>query len=88
VVLLRMFFPLNPCFVLWTSRSHKFPVGGKEEKILIYNEKELNKPVGILYAPLAFYRRGNDCRAVPSPSGVSGRGNFPFIVRMGVSPAV
>ncbi|GKN16262.1 hypothetical protein NUKP82_09260 [Klebsiella variicola] len=46
--------------------------------------------MGILYAPLAFYRRGNDCRAVPSPSGerVRGRGNFPFIVRMGVSPAV
>ncbi|HBX2031803.1 TPA: hypothetical protein MHR80_04385 [Klebsiella variicola] len=87
---MRMFFPLNPCFVLWTSRSHKFPVGGKEEKILIYNEKELNKHVGILYAPLAFYRRGNDCRAVPSPSGERGRGrgNFPFIVRMGVSPVV
>ncbi|PJX44296.1 hypothetical protein CWM54_14075 [Klebsiella sp. D-Nf1] len=60
---------MNPCFVLWTSRSHKFPVGGKEEKILIYNEKELNKHVGILYAALAFYRRGNDCRAALSPSG-------------------
>ena len=32
VVLLRIVFPLNPCFVLWTSRSHKLPVGGKEEK--------------------------------------------------------
>jgi hypothetical protein len=28
---------------LWTSRSHKPTVGGKEEKVLIYNEKELNK---------------------------------------------
>ncbi|EEW41375.1 hypothetical protein HMPREF0484_2538 [Klebsiella pneumoniae subsp. rhinoscleromatis ATCC 13884] len=45
------------------------PVGGKEEKILIYNQKELNKPMGILYAPLAFYQDGNDCRAIPSPSG-------------------
>ncbi|HBW8555916.1 hypothetical protein EJB54_22775 [Klebsiella pneumoniae] len=69
MVLLRIVFPLNPCFVLWTSRSHKLPVGGKEEKILIYNQKELNKPMGILYAPLAFYQDGNDCRAVPSPSG-------------------
>ena len=57
------------CFVLWTSRSHKLPVGGKEEKILIYNQKELNKPMGILYASLAFYEDGNDCRAVPSPLG-------------------
>ncbi|HBY8976121.1 hypothetical protein FCG65_009360 [Klebsiella pneumoniae] len=64
-----MVFPLNPCFVLWTSRSHKFPIGGKEEKILIYNQKELNKPVGILYAPLAFSRCDNDRRTVPSPSG-------------------
>ncbi|MPU33632.1 hypothetical protein FK479_07145 [Klebsiella quasipneumoniae] len=69
MVLLRIFFPLNPCFVLWTSRSHTLPVGGKEEKILIYNEKELNKPVGILYALVAFYRRSHDCRAVPSSSG-------------------
>ncbi|KAB7955628.1 hypothetical protein GCL00_22100 [Klebsiella pneumoniae] len=69
MVLLLIVFPLNPCFVLWTSRSHKLPVGGKEEKILIYNQKELNKPMGILYAPLAFYQDGNDCRAVPSPSG-------------------
>ncbi|PJG86858.1 hypothetical protein CUU02_19530 [Klebsiella pneumoniae] len=62
------------------------PVGGKEEKILIYNQKELNKPMGILYAPLAFYRRGNERRAVPSPSGESGRGrdrgNFPFTLRL------
>jgi hypothetical protein len=30
----------------------------QRRKILIYNEKELNKPVGILYAPLAFYGKG------------------------------
>ncbi|PAU42312.1 hypothetical protein CKF46_17180 [Klebsiella pneumoniae] len=45
------------------------PVGGKEEKILIYNQKELNKPMGILYASLAFYEDDNDCRAVPLPQG-------------------
>ncbi|MBZ7670899.1 hypothetical protein FML27_05375 [Klebsiella grimontii] len=42
-------FPLNPCFVLCLSRSHKSTVGGKEEKVLIYNEKELNKTVDIVY---------------------------------------
>ncbi|MBZ6950453.1 hypothetical protein FMK18_10115 [Klebsiella grimontii] len=42
-------FPLNPCFVLCLSRSHKSPVGGKEEKVLIYNEKELNKTVDIVF---------------------------------------
>ncbi|MCS5931859.1 hypothetical protein LNQ03_10715 [Klebsiella pneumoniae subsp. pneumoniae] len=50
-------------------------VGGKEEKILIYNQKRLNKPTGILYARRwRFYQEdGNDCRAVPSPQG-EGRG--------------
>ncbi|TNJ80559.1 hypothetical protein CI665_020055 [Klebsiella quasipneumoniae subsp. similipneumoniae] len=86
MVLLRIVFPLNPCFVLWTSRSHKLPIGGKEEKILIYNQKELNKPVGILYALVAFYRRSHECRAVLFPSGervrVRDRGNFPFTLRL------
>jgi hypothetical protein len=34
----------------------QIPRRRQRRKILIYNEKELNKPVGILYAPLAFYR--------------------------------
>ncbi|QGV90808.1 hypothetical protein F7P07_13925 [Klebsiella pneumoniae] len=69
MVLLRIVFPLNPCFVLWTSRSHKLPVGGKEEKILIYNQKELNKPMGILYAPLAFTRTATTAGRSPLPQG-------------------
>ncbi|AHM81137.1 hypothetical protein KPNJ1_04405 [Klebsiella pneumoniae 30660/NJST258_1] len=66
---MRIVFPLNPCFVLWTSRSHKLPVGGKEEKILIYNQKELNKPMGILYAPLAFTRTATTAGRSPLPQG-------------------
>ncbi|TBP46972.1 hypothetical protein EXU11_06505 [Klebsiella quasipneumoniae subsp. quasipneumoniae] len=80
MVLLRIFFPLNPCFVLWTSRSHTLPVGGKEEKILIYNEKELNKPVGILYALVAFYRRSHDSRAALFPSGERVRVTGPGVI--------
>ncbi|MBZ6708630.1 hypothetical protein FMJ60_17645 [Klebsiella quasipneumoniae] len=80
MVLLRIFFPLNPCFVLWTSRSHTLPVGGKEEKILIYNEKELNKPVGILYALVAFYRRSHECRTALFPSGERVRVTGPGVI--------
>jgi hypothetical protein len=46
---MRIIIPLNPCFVLCLSRSHKLVVGGKEENVLIYNEKELNKVVDIVY---------------------------------------
>ncbi|MDU7529706.1 MAG: hypothetical protein E7K70_21995, partial [Klebsiella sp.] len=52
VFAMRIVIPLNPCFVLCLSRSHKSPVGGKEEKVLIYNEKELNKIVDIIYPAL------------------------------------
>ena len=38
--------------------------------------------MGILYAPLAFSRRGNDCRAALSPSGerVRERGKAPGVI--------
>ncbi|TLV24029.1 hypothetical protein FE839_01195 [Klebsiella indica] len=42
VFTIRINFSLNPCFILWLSRSHKSTTFGKEEKVLIYNEKELN----------------------------------------------
>ncbi|AUW13000.1 hypothetical protein C2U42_29160 [Klebsiella oxytoca] len=58
---MRIVIPLNPCFVLCLSRSHKSPVGGKEEKVLIYNEKELNKVVDIIY-PALRYQTGETFR--------------------------
>ncbi|AVL81153.1 hypothetical protein FML24_12375 [Klebsiella oxytoca] len=67
---MRIVIPLNPCFVLCLSRSHKSPVGGKEEKVLIYNEKELNKVVDIVY-PALRYQTGESSpdRCVAPPPG-------------------
>ncbi len=65
-------FPLNPCFVLWTSRSHKLPVGGKEEKFLSITKKNLTN-LWVFFMRRWRFTDGNDCRAVPSPSGRAGR---------------
>ncbi|MEB8293733.1 hypothetical protein NGG03_28125, partial [Klebsiella michiganensis] len=51
--------------------SHKSPVGGKEEKVLIYNEKELNKAVDIVY-PALCYQTGESSpdKTFASQSGI------------------
>ena len=69
VVLLRIVFPLNPCFVLWTSRSHKLPVGGKEEKFLSITKKNLTNLWVFFMRRWRFYQDGNDAGRSPLPQG-------------------
>ena len=54
VFAMRIVIPLNPCFVLCLSRSHKSPIGGKEEKVLIYNKKNLTK-LWVLFNRMGYY---------------------------------
>ncbi|RRE26732.1 hypothetical protein EAO00_20780 [Klebsiella pneumoniae] len=66
---MRIVFPLNPCFVLWTSRSHKLPVGGKEEKILIYNQKNLTNLWVFFMRRWRFTRTATTAGRSPLPQG-------------------